>query len=374
MSKRDYYDVLGVGRNADDKEIKSAYRKLAMANHPDRNPDDEAAAERFREASEAYEVLKDSQKRAAYDRLGHAAFDQQAGGGFGGGGFGGGGFGGGFSDIFDQMFNEFSGGRGGNSTRSGSDLRYDMDITLEEAFSGLQKDIKVTVAASCESCVGTGAAKGSKAESCGTCGGVGKVRQQQGFFTLERTCPSCQGQGEMISDPCRSCGGEGRVNKAQTLAVNIPKGVDTGTRIRLSGKGEAGIRGAQAGDLYIFVNVRPHNIFVRDGSNLMTSVPLPMATAALGGTIDVPTISGKMARLTIDAGTQSGRKFRMRGKGMPALRGHDFGDQIVEIQVETPTDLTDKQKELLEEFQAAGDVSPKAKSWYNRVKDLFDAS
>ena len=374
MSKRDYYDVLGVGRNADEKEIKSAYRKLAMANHPDRNPDDEAAAERFREASEAYEVLKDSQKRAAYDRLGHAAFDQQAGGGFGGGGFGGGFGGGGFSDIFDQMFNEFSGGRGGNSARSGSDLRYDMDITLEEAFSGLQKDIKVTVAASCDSCVGTGAAKGSKAETCGTCGGAGKVRQQQGFFTLERTCPSCQGQGEMISDPCRSCGGEGRVNKTQTLAVNIPKGVDTGTRIRLSGKGEAGIRGAQAGDLYIFVNVRPHNIFVRDGSNLMTSVPLPMATAALGGTIDVPTISGKMARLTIEAGTQSGRKFRMRGKGMPALRGHDFGDQIVEIQVETPTDLTDKQKELLEEFQAAGDVSPKAKSWYNRVKDLFDAS
>ena len=374
MSKRDYYDVLGVGRDADERQIKSAYRKLAMANHPDRNPDDEAAAERFREATEAYDVLKDDQKRAAYDRLGHAAFEQGGGGGFGGGGFGGGGFGGGgFSDIFDQMFNEFAGGRqSGGSNRQGSDLRYDMDVTLEEAFSGTQKDITLTVAAGCETCHGTGAAKGSEPTSCGTCHGVGKVRQQQGFFTLERTCPACQGQGEIISDPCSDCHGQGRLDKTQTLSVNIPKGVDTGTRIRLSGKGEAGTRGAPAGDLYIFVNIRPHNIFERDGERLFTSVPLPMTIAALGGTIDVPTISGKMARLTIEAGTQSGRKFRMRGKGMPALRGSQFGDQIVEIQVETPTDLTARQKELLQEFQEAGDTSPKAKSWYDRVKNLFD--
>lgn len=374
MSKRDFYDVLGISRDADDKEIKSAYRKLAMKNHPDRNPDDEAAADRFREVSEAYEVLKDSQKRAAYDRLGHAAFDQQAGGGFGGGGFGGGGFGGGgFSDIFDQMFNEFNGGRGAASQNNqGSDLRYDMDITLEEAYSGVQKDIRVKVATACEPCSGTGAKAGSAPQNCETCNGVGKVRQQQGFFTLERTCPSCRGQGQIISDPCTSCAGEGRVNKTQNLAVTIPAGVDTGTRIRLSGKGEAGMRGGPAGDLYIFVEVRHHNIFNRDGNNLYMTVPVPMTIAALGGTIDVPTISGKMARLTIEAGTQSARKFRMRSKGMPALRGSGHGDQIVEIQVETPTELTDRQKELLAEFQEAGDTSPKATSWYDKIKGLFD--
>ena len=373
MAKRDFYDVLGVGRDADDKQIKSAYRKLAMANHPDRNPDDDAAAERFREASEAYEVLKDDQKRAAYDRLGHAAFEQGGGGGFGGGAGGFGGFGGGgFSDIFDQMFNEFSGGRSGPDNRQGSDLRYDMDISLEDAYNGLQTDIRVTVAAACDSCVGTGAAKGSQPVTCDTCRGVGKVRQQQGFFTLERTCPSCQGQGQMISDPCRSCSGQGRVNKTQTLSVTVPKGVDTGTRIRLSGKGEAGMRGGSAGDLYIFINITPHKIFERDGTTLYTNVPLPMTIAALGGTIDVPTISGKMARLTIDAGTQSGRKFRMRGKGMPALSGSNLGDQIIEIQVETPTKLTAKQKELLAEFEKAGDVSPNAKGWYDKIKGLFD--
>ena len=369
MAKRDFYEVLGVSKTADEKEIKSAYRKLAMKNHPDRNPDDEAAADRFREASEAYEVLKDSQKRAAYDRLGHAAFDQQAGGGFGGGGFGGGG---GFSDIFDQMFNEFSGGRQSGPNNQGNDLRYDMTITLEEAFSGVQKDIRVNVAASCDSCSGTGAKSGSAPENCGTCGGAGKVRQQQGFFTLERTCPSCQGQGQIISDPCQSCAGQGRVDKTQNLAVTIPAGVDTGTRIRLSGKGEAGMRGGPAGGLYIFVDVRHHNIFNRDGNHLYMRVPVPMATAALGGTIDVPTISGKMARLTIEAGTQSGRKFRMRGKGMPALRGAGTGDQIIEVQVETPTELSNRQKELLKEFQDAGDASPTSTRWYDKIKGLFD--
>ena len=368
MSKRDFYEVLGVNRDADDKTIKSAYRKLAMANHPDRNPDDDAAAERFREASEAYEVLKDSQKRAAYDQLGHAAFEQSAGGG--GAGFAG--FGGGFSDIFEQMFSEFSGGqsRGGQS-RHGADLRYDLDIDLDEAFSGCTKDIVADISATCELCSGSGAEKGSQPVTCSGCGGRGKVRAQQGFFTVERTCPSCQGAGETISDPCRSCRGEGRVEKSENLSVNIPAGVDSGTRIRLSGKGEAGLRGAPAGDLYIFVNVKAHSIFEREGSHLFLRVPVPMSKAALGGSIEVPTLAGRMARLQIEKGTQTGRKFRMRGKGMPALRGSGQGDQIVEIQVETPTNLTKKQTELLAEFEQAGDASPHTTSFLNRVKKLW---
>ena len=371
MAKRDYYDVLGVSKTADEKQIKSAYRKLAMANHPDRNPDDEAAAERFREASEAYEILKDQEKRAAYDQLGHAAFEQSS--GFGGGGFGGGGFGGGgFSDIFEQMFSEFSAGRsGGGQSQHGADVRYDLAISLEEAFAGVAKDITATIASSCDTCSGSGAKPGSSPENCRTCGGVGKVRAQQGFFTVERTCPSCRGAGQMISDPCGDCRGAGRVEETQTLSVNIPKGVDTGTRIRLSGKGEAGLRGAPAGDLYIFVEVLDHQIFIRDGQQLHISVPVPMVTASLGGTIDVPTLSGKMARLQIDAGTQSGKRFRMRGKGMPALRGASLGDQIVEIQVETPTQLSKKQKELLKEFSDAGDSSPQTKNFIDNIKKLW---
>lgn len=372
MAKRDFYDVLGVSRDADEKQIKSAYRKLAMANHPDRNPDDEAAAERFREASEAYEVLMDSQKRAAYDQMGHAAFDQSAGFG-GGGGFGAGGFGGGgFSDIFEQMFSEFTGGRGASGgARHGSDLRYDLDISLEEAFNGCTKDISLQVASSCDDCSGTGAKKGSQPENCRSCGGVGKVRAQQGFFTVERTCPSCHGAGQTISDPCTSCHGQGRVNATETLAVNIPKGVDTGTRIRLSGKGEAGMRGAAPGDLYIFVEVDDHPLFVRDGQDLHIRVPVPMVTAALGGSIEVPTLAGKMARLQIEQGTQSGKRFRMRAKGMPALRGSSYGDQLVEIQVETPTKLSKKQKELLQAFGDAGTASPQADSFLKRVRQLF---
>ena len=303
MSKRDYYEILGIGRDADEKAIKSAYRKLAMANHPDRNPDDEAAANRFREASEAYEVLKDSQKRAAYDQMGHAAFEQSAGFSGRGGGFGGSGF----SDIFEQMFSEFSGGRGGEArARQGSDLRYDLKIDLGEAFSGCAKDISINIAKSCESCGGSGAAKGSKPVSCSSCGGVGKIRAQQGFFTVERTCPTCRGAGEIISNPCRKCAGQGRVQDTENLSVNIPAGVDTGTRIRLSGKGEAGLRGGPAGDLYIFVEVRKHPLFAREKTNLYLRVPVPMVTATLGGTIDVPTLSGKMTRLQIDAGTQTG--------------------------------------------------------------------
>jgi molecular chaperone DnaJ len=365
MPKRDYYDVLGVSKDADDKTIKSAFRKLAMANHPDRNPNDEAAAERFKEANEAYEILKDKDRRAAYDQMGHAAFEQ-------GGGFGGGGFPGGFSDIFEQMFSEFSGGRGQTShARHGADLRYDLEIDLEDAFTGCSKDISANISVSCDHCGGSGAASGSKPVTCNSCGGIGKVRAQQGFFTVERVCPSCQGAGETISDPCRPCRGQGRVEKSETLAVNIPAGVDTGTRIRLSGKGEAGLRGAPAGDLYIFIAVKKHPLFERDGMNLYLRVPLPMVTAALGGKIDVPTLAGKMTRLQIDEGTQTGRKFRMRGKGMPALRGSGQGDQIVEIEVETPTQLTKKQKAMLKEFDEAGDSSPQTQSFIERVKGLW---
>ena len=369
MPKRDFYEVLGVSKNADEKAIKSAYRKLAMANHPDRNAGDEAAAERFKEASEAYEVLKDSQKRAAYDQMGHAAFEQSGGfGGGGGAGFGGGGF----SDIFEQMFSEFSGGRGrADQARHGADLRYDLTIDLDEAYMGCQKDIVANISSSCDDCGGSGAAKGSQPVKCSACGGMGKVRAQQGFFTVERTCPSCQGAGEMISNPCGSCRGQGRVEKSENLSVNIPAGVDTGTRIRLSGKGEAGLRGAPAGDLYIFVEVAGHPIFERDGSNLYIDVPVPMVTATLGGAIEVPTLGGKMTRLQIEKGTQSGRKFRMRGKGMPALRGGAHGDQIVEIIVETPTRLSKKQINLLKEFDDAGDASPQTKGFIDRVKTLW---
>ena len=370
MSKRDYYDVLGVEKNADDKAIKSAFRKLAMANHPDRNQGDEAAEQRFREANEAYDVLKDPQKRAAYDRMGHAAFDQAAGGG---GGFGGGGFGGGgFSDIFDQMFSEFSrGARGGQADRAGNDLRYDLNVSLEEAFSGVQRDVTVNVPVGCDSCEGSGASDGSHPQTCGTCGGSGRVRAQQGFFAVERTCHACQGMGQVISDPCRSCGGEGRVMQNKVLSVSVPAGVDTGTRIRLSGKGEAGLRGGPPGDLYIFISVDPHPILDRDGADIMCRIPVPMTTAALGGAIEVPTVEGRLARLTIEPGTQSGRRFRMRGKGMPVLRRNTRGDQIVEVQVETPTNLTKKQKDLLTQFADAGDTSPETDSFLKRVRRIW---
>ncbi|MGC6452982.1 MAG: molecular chaperone DnaJ [Candidatus Puniceispirillaceae bacterium] len=372
MSKRDYYEVLGVSQDVDEKDLKSAYRKLAMKNHPDRNPDDEAAAERFREATEAYDVLKDPQKRAAYDRMGHAAFDQSA-GGFGGGGFGGGGFGGGgFSDIFDQMFSEFSrGARGGQADRAGNDLRYDLNVSLEEAFSGVQRDINVNVPVGCDDCDGSGASEGSQPRSCGTCGGSGRVRAQQGFFAVERTCHTCHGMGQVIADPCRSCGGEGRVQQNKVLSVSVPAGVDTGTRIRLSGKGEAGLRGGQPGDLYIFISVDPHPILDRDGADIMTRIPVPMTTASLGGAIEVPTVEGRLARLTIEPGTQSGRRFRMRGKGMPVLRRNTRGDQIVEVQVETPTNLTKKQKDLLSQFADAGDTSPETDSFLKRVRRIW---
>jgi len=375
MAKRDYYEVLGVNRDADQKTIKAEYRKLAMKYHPDRNPDDSVAEEKFREATEAYEILKDDQKRAAYDRLGHAAFEQ--GGGFGGGGagFGAGGFGaGGFSDIFDEMFSDFMGGRGqgrrGNT--KGADLRYDMSITLEEAFAGDSKTIKIPVATSCETCKGSGAAPGTSPTSCGTCGGHGKVRAQQGFFTVERTCPSCQGMGETISSPCGACGGQGRVQKNRTLNVTIPPGVDIGTRIRLSGEGEAGLRGGSPGDLYIFVDVKPHELCERDGTSLLLTMPVPMTTAALGGTIDVPNLDGKLARVSIQPGTQSGHRLRLKGKGMPGLQGRARGDLYVDIHVETPVNLTAKQKSLLEEFSAnSGKQNPESTGFMKRIRKMF---
>ncbi len=370
MAKRDFYDVLGVDRNADEKTIKSAYRKQAMKYHPDRNPDDAVAEEKFREASEAYEVLKDGQKRAAYDQMGHAAFEQ--GGGFGGGGAGFGG--GGFSDIFDEMFSDFMGGRGGGrrANTSGSDLRYDMEITLAEAFEGDNKTISIPVASTCEPCSGSGAAPGSTPTTCNSCGGRGKVRAQQGFFTVERTCPSCQGQGQIISSPCGSCGGQGRVQKNRTLNVNIPAGVDTGTRIRLSGEGEAGLRGGGAGDLYIFINVLSHELFEREGTNLLLTMPVPMTTAALGGTIDVPNLDGKRARVTIQPGTQSGHRLRLKGKGMPGLQGRARGDLYVDIHVETPVNLTGKQKNLLKDFAENSDKqNPESEGFMNRIKKMF---
>ncbi|MEA1938240.1 MAG: molecular chaperone DnaJ, partial [Pseudomonadota bacterium] len=336
MAKADYYDVLGVERDTGADELKKAYRKQALKYHPDRNPDDKTAEHKFKELSEAYDVLKDSEKRAAYDRFGHAAFDH-GGGGAGMGGFDFGGFGSSFTDIFDEMF----GGMGGSRARStasaqGADLRYNMDITLEQAFNGHQATIRVPSWSTCTACSGTGAAAGSKPETCTTCNGLGRVRMQQGFFTVERTCHACGGVGRIIKSPCRSCGGSGRVRKNKTLEVNIPAGIEDGSRIRLAGEGEAGLRGSVAGDLYLFLSIESHAFFQRDGHDLHVKVPLTMTTAALGGGIEVSTIDGARARLTIPAGTQSGQHFRLRGKGMSVLRSEARGDMYVEVAVETP--------------------------------------
>ena len=301
--KRDYYDILGVKNDADEGELKSAYRKLAMKYHPDRNPDDEEAEKKFKELNEAYEVLKDAEKRAAYDRFGHAAFEGGGGGGYEGFGGGGQGFSG-FGDIFEEMFGEFMGGRGGRGGHAGghgADLRYNMDLSLEEAFHGKKAEIRVPTSVSCEACEGTGAEDAAQPVTCNTCGGAGRVRSQSGFFTVERTCPTCQGRGTVIKDPCKVCGGAGRVHKEKTLSVTIPAGVEDGTRIRLAGEGEAGLRGAPPGDLYLFLAIRPHRFFHRDGADIHCRVPIPMTTAALGGQVEVPTIEGKLARITIPA-------------------------------------------------------------------------
>jgi len=375
MAKQDYYDTLGVDRGADADSIKKAYRKLAMKYHPDRNPDDAKAEQQFKEVNEAYEVLKDDEKRAAYDRFGHAAFEQ--GGPGGPGGFGGG-FASGFADIFDEMFGEFGMGgarRGGGRPGKGADLRFNMEVSLEDAFEGKQTDIRVPTSVSCDSCHGTGAEGGAKPVTCGTCHGHGRVRSQQGFFTVERTCPTCQGTGETIKDPCRTCAGSGRVQKEKKLSVNIPAGVEDGTRIRLAGEGEAGLRGAPAGDLYIFLTVAPHRFFQRDGADIYCRVPIPMTRAALGGTIEVPTVEGKLARITIPSGTPTGHQFRLKGKGMTILRSKARGDMFVQAMVETPVNLSKRQKELLEEFEnesPTDQTSPQSHGFFDKVKDLWE--
>lgn len=376
MSKQDYYESLGVSRDADAAALKKAYRKLAMQYHPDRNPDDAEAEKRFKEVNEAYEVLKDDDKRAAYDRFGHAAFE---GGGPGAGGFGGGPGAGGFADIFEEMFGDFmGGGRGGGrqQTGRGSDLRYNMEITLEDAFNGLKTDIRVPTSVVCDSCSGSGGKDGAAPDTCGSCGGAGRVRAQSGFFTVERTCPTCQGTGQTITDPCRKCSGTGRQQKEKTLAVNIPSGVEDGTRIRLAGEGEAGLRGAPSGDLYIFLGVRPHRFFKRDGADVHVRVPVPMATATLGGQIEVPTVEGKLLRVSIPEGTPTGHQLRLRGKGMKVMRSESRGDMFVQIFVETPVNLSKKQKDLLKEF-AGDDVtskkhSPESSGFLDKVKELWE--
>ncbi|TVR99973.1 MAG: molecular chaperone DnaJ [Rhodospirillales bacterium] len=379
MSKEDYYRILGVERDAGPEDLKRAYRKLAMQCHPDRNPGDKDAERRFKELNEAYEVLRDPQKRAAYDRFGHAAFEAgagaQPGGGFRAGGFG---AGTGFADIFEEMFGDFmaGGGRRGGSRGSGrgSDLRYNLEISLEEAFTGNQATIRVPTAVPCESCDGSGSAGGTGPSTCPTCRGIGRVRTQSGFFTVERTCPTCGGSGQVIKDPCRTCSGSGRVQREKTLQVTIPAGVEDGMRIRLAGEGEAGVRGGPSGDLYIFVTVAPHRFFVRDGANIHCRVPIPMTRAALGGSVEVPTLEGSRARISVPAGTQTGRQFRLKGKGMPVLRSTARGDLFVETVVETPVNLTDKQQRLLEEFEEAGqqeDHSPESHGFFAKVKELW---
>jgi len=371
MSKQDYYETLGIDRSASPGDIKSAFRKLAMKHHPDRNPGDKAAEQRFKELNEAHEVLKDEQKRAAYDQYGHAAFQNGGGGHPGAGQFD---FGG-FADVFDDLFGDFMGGsRGRGSQSRGADLRYNLEISLEEAFEGKQAQIKVPTTVRCETCDASGS-KGSQPGACPGCRGSGRVRAQQGFFTIERTCPTCGGQGRVITDPCDACSGSGRVHREKNLSVKIPSGVEDGTRIRLSGEGEAGTRGGTVGDLYIFVSVARHRMFQRDGANVHCHVPIPLTTAALGGQIEVPTIDGKRARLQIPEGSQTGHRFRLRGKGMTELNSRGRGDMFAELTIETPVNLSKRQKELLREFEEAGGESggtnPESEGFFAKVKDLF---
>jgi molecular chaperone DnaJ len=372
MAKRDYYELLGVAKNASGDEIKKSYRKLAMQFHPDRNPGDKGSEQKFKDVSEAYDVLKDDQKRAAYDRFGHAAFEGGRGPGGNPGDFG---FAQGFADIFDEMFGDFMGGRRRETASPrGEDVRYNLEIALDDAFKGRQTTIRVPTLTACEVCSGSGAAPGSRPVTCQTCFGNGRVRAQQGFFTIERACPNCHGAGRVIDNPCRSCNGQGRVRKEKTLSVSIPAGVEDGTRIRLAGEGEAGARGGAAGDLYIFLTVKPHRFFVRDGANIRCKVPIPMTVAALGGTLDVPTIDGTTARLNVPAGTQSGNQVRLRGKGMTVLRSPSRGDMVIEMSVETPQHLTKKQQELLREFEKAGDktsTSPASEGFFSRMKEFL---
>ena len=372
MSKRDYYEVLGVAQNADEKEIKKAYRRIAMKFHPDRNSDDPKADDKFKEATEAYEVLTNAEKRAAYDRFGHAGVDGSA----GGGGFSEGGF----SDIFGDVFGDIFGGGGGGRSRGGpqrgSDLRYTLDISLEDAVFGKTVEIKVPTLQSCDVCDGSGAKPGTSVKTCSTCGGAGQVRMQQGFFQVQQTCPSCRGQGKVVSDPCTSCRGQGRVERSKTLSVKVPPGVDTGDRIRLSGEGEAGPNGGPNGDLFVEMSVRKHAIFDRDGKDLHCDAPITFSDAALGGELEVPTLEGRV-KLKIPEGTQTGKLFRLRGKGVKPVRGGSVGDLLCRVVVETPVQLTKKQKELLQQFQESlteggTKQSPKQTSWFEGVKNFFD--
>ena len=381
MAKRDYYETLGVPRDASEQDLKSAFRRLAKDHHPDRNSGDASAEQKFKEIAEAYEALKDPQKRAAYDQFGHAAFEQ--GGGRGAGAGFGPDFASSMSDIFDDLFGDFMGQRrgsgGGGRQRSsgrerGGDLRYNLEITLPEAFAGKTAQVRIPTSVACETCGGGGAKAGTKPASCQTCGGHGKVRASQGFFTIERTCPSCQGRGEVIDDPCTTCAGQGRVTKEKTLSVNIPAGVEDGTRIRLAGEGEGGLRGGPAGDLYIFLAIKPHTFFQRDGADIFCRVPISMVTSALGGHVDVPAVDGAMTRVKVPEGTETGKQFRLKGKGMPVLRSKVTGDMYIQVDVETPKNLTRRQRELLEEFEKAShkETSPESHGFFARVKDFFE--
>jgi molecular chaperone DnaJ len=375
MSKRDYYEILGVQKNASEAEIKKAFKRLAMKHHPDRNQDNQEASEvKFKEAKEAYDILSDGQKRAAYDQFGHAGVDGSAGMGRGAGAGGGS-----FSDVFGEVFGDIfggGGGQGGQRVYRGADLRYNLELDLEEAVRGTSVNIRVSTYVGCDECDGSGAKKGTKPTTCTTCGGHGQVRMQQGFFSLQQTCPRCQGSGKMIADPCGKCKGQGRVEKNKTLSVKVPAGVDNGDRIRLSGEGEAGQNGGPAGDLYVQMSVREHNIFQRDGSDLYCDVPIALTTASLGGELDVPTLNGRV-KLKIPAETQTGKMFRLKGKGVKSVRGGNIGDLMCKVTIETPVNLTKRQKELLEEFDKSlkednNNHSPRASSWLSGVKKFFE--
>ena len=375
MPKRDFYEVLGVPKGTSAEDLKKAYRAKAKELHPDRNSDNPNAEAQFKEVNEAYDVLKDADKKAAYDRYGHAAFE----GGMGGGGQRGGGngdFASAFSDVFEDLFGDFmgrGGGGGRNRAQRGSDLRYNLRVNLEESFRGVQKTISIPSSVACDTCRGTGAEGGSEPVTCPTCSGMGKVRAQQGFFTVERACPTCHGQGQIVKNPCKACGGAGRIERERSLSVNIPAGVETGTRIRLASEGEAGMRGGPSGDLYIFIEVKDHPIFQRDGVNLFCRVPVSITTAALGGEVEVPTIDGGKSRVKVPAGAQTGKQMRLRAKGMPALRGGGSGDMLIELAVETPVNLTSRQREILREFEAlSAENNPEGSSFFTKVKGFWD--
>jgi molecular chaperone DnaJ len=369
--RRDYYEILGVSKSCTDAEMKSAFRKAAMQCHPDRNPGNKQAEIQFKELNEAYQALSDSQKRAAYDRYGHAAFEH---GGFGTGGDG---FAASMADIFDDLFGDVMGGRRGSGRKGparGSDLRYNLEISLEQAFHGKTASISLPASVACEDCAGSGAKAGAKPRLCPTCGGHGRVRAQQGFFAIERTCPHCHGAGEILDDPCQACGGSGRVTRERRLSVNIPPGVEDGTRIRLGGEGEAGAKGGPAGDLYIFVSLKPHPFFQRDGADLFCRVPISMVQAVLGAEVSVHTLDGGAAKVKIPEGTQSGKQFKLKNKGMPVLRSRDTGDLYIEVTVETPQSLTKRQRELLIEFEALSSTKthPESAGFFAKMKDFFE--